>query len=392
MQKKIKKLRDTFYQTALSTAAKVEYLLKKEKLKNRAIWIISETENQAQDNGYYFFKYLREKFPEKEIYYLIGKEAPRVKELEKLQNILYLGEYKSILYILSAKYILSTHGLWMLPSEFGLLRKFTKKMITAKKIWLGHGITAMKNGYAVYNKRRFSLNDFLVAGSEFEKNIFVEEYGYSEKEVLVTGFPRYDDMESDLNDKIILFMPTWRDKQDNLGEEFLKTEFYTKVMSLLRNEELQSFLREKQVKIYLYLHENFQKYNSYFYNAENENIKVIKNKEKNVKELLKMSSCLISDYSSVIFDFAYMNKPVISYQFDYEKYINSREEKPFVDIKTEIPAMVTESEKEIVEFLKDVVRRDFSPLENQQKCLKKYFKYTDDKNCKRLYEEILKLN
>ncbi|MGL6023618.1 MAG: CDP-glycerol glycerophosphotransferase family protein [Cetobacterium sp.] len=391
MKKILTKLIKTYYETYLSTLAKIEYFLTKKKLKEKEIWIISETENQAQDNGYYFFKYLKETFPEKNVYYIIGKTTPKISELEKLGNILYLGEYKTMLFLLGAKYILSTHGLWMLPSELGITKKHTKKIITGKKIRLSHGVTAMKNGSAVYSKKVFSLNDYFVASSEFEKKIFVENYGYLNDEILLTGFPRYDDMNSEVSEKIITIMPTWRDKEDNLGEKFLLTEFYCKIISLLKNEELRMFLRENNIKLCLYLHENFQKYNKYFLEIENNEIEVIKNKEKNVKELLKISSCLISDYSSVIFDFAYMGKPVISYQFDHNSYINSRKDKPFIDIKSEIPALVTENEDEVINFIKLIQKNEFKTLGKNENCIEKYFKYRDDKNCERLYKEILKL-
>lgn len=391
MKRRIEKLKTTFYETILSTLSKIDYFFNKKKIQEKEIWIISETENQAQDNGYYFFKYMRERFPEKNIYYVIGKNAPRIKDLKNLGNILYLGEYKTMLYLLGAKYILSTHGLWMLPSELGITKKITKKMLSGKKIKLGHGITAMKNGSAVYHKKRYLLNDFFVACSDFEKDIFINNYGYNQNEIITSGFPRYDDMENQIKEKIILLMPTWRDKQDNLGEQFLKTEFYLKVKSLLKNITLQEFLRKENIKLYLYLHENFQKYNEYFYEFENEEIYIVKNKEKNVKELLKMSTCLISDYSSIIFDFAYMDKPVISYQFDYEDYINSRDEKPFIDIALEIPALVTRDEEEIVNFIKKLEENKFKPLKSQKDCLKKFFKYTDNKNCERLYNSILEI-
>ena len=106
MKKKVEKLKSTLSQTCISTLAKIEYFYNKKKLKEKEIWIISETENQAQDNGYYFFKYMRERFPEKNIYYVIGKEAPNIKDIKNVGNILYLGEYKTALYILAAKYIL----------------------------------------------------------------------------------------------------------------------------------------------------------------------------------------------------------------------------------------------------------------------------------------------
>ncbi|MGL5056485.1 MAG: CDP-glycerol glycerophosphotransferase family protein [Fusobacteriaceae bacterium] len=391
MKKILKKLIKTYFQTYLSTISKIEYFLTKNKLKGKEIWIISETENQAQDNGYYFFKYLRENFPQKNVYYIIEKTASNIFELEKLGNILYLGEYKTMVYLLGAKYILSTHGLWMLPSELGITKKHTKKIISGKKIRLGHGVTAMKNGSAVYSKKVFSLNDFFVASSEFEKNIFIEEYGYLDKEILLTGFPRYDDMENEAKNKVITFMPTWRDKQDNLGSDFLKTEFYFKVKSLLKNEDFKQFLKKNKIIFYIYLHENFQKYNKYFLEFETDEIKLIQNKEKNVKELLKISSCLISDYSSVIFDFAYIGKPVISYQFDYDSYINSRKEKPFIDIKTEIPSFVTDEEQEVIRLIKEIEKNNFKIIEKNKALIKKYFKYTDSKNCERLYKEILKL-
>lgn len=44
--------------------------------RNKSIWLISERGTDARDNGYHFFRYLREKHPEIECYYVITKDSP----------------------------------------------------------------------------------------------------------------------------------------------------------------------------------------------------------------------------------------------------------------------------------------------------------------------------
>lgn len=381
--KKIEVLPITIYVEIL----KIIYILFLKK--NRDIWLICETENQAQDNGYHFFKYIRENYPEKKVYYLIKKSSVDYPKLKKLGNLLKYMSIKHILYMFQAKIILSTHGLWMIPMELGILKKHTKKMIQAKKIMLQHGITGIKNIEKDYHRSNFEMKDGFIVSSEFEKKIVVNNLGYKEKEVLLTGMPRMDNLLKNPTSKnSILFIPTYRKGIDTDEKKFLNSDFFIQVSKFLKNKNLNESLKNNKMKLNLYLHQNFQQYSNFFKDFENENIKIIKQGEKEFQELLKENKLMITDYSSVAFDFGYLNKPVIFYQFDYKNFLRTREKSGYIDIKTDIFGFRSESEEEVVKKIENYIETDFIVERIYKQKLNKYFKFRDQKNCDRLYKKI----
>lgn len=354
----------------------------------RDIWLICETEFQAQENGYYLFKYIRENHPNKQVYYVISKKSPSLNNINYLGNVLYLNSFKQVFFMFHASKIISTHGLWMNPDEMGIFRKLTKKMLKSKGVMLNHGIGLMKNGKKYYHKNIFALNDLFIAISDLHKSIFVNEYGYKNDEVVIAGYPRFDDLIDTSTKKSIVFMPTWRDGQDNLGEKFKETKFFKESASLLSSPRLDEFLKKNKILFNVYLHQNFQKYNEIFKEFETENIKIIKQGEKTVQDLLKENKCLITDYSSVLFDFIYMKKPFISYQFDRDEFLNSRKDSAFIDITKDIPGDIVDNLEELIDVLEDLNTVEFKIKPKHLKESEKFFKYRDQNNRKRVYEAI----
>ena len=67
----------------------------------------------------------------------------------------------------------------------------------------------------------------------------------------------------------------------------------------------------------------------------------------NLNELMKISDILISDYSSIMFDYSILKRPIFSYAYDYEEYKSKRG--MYIDIKTELPNGICENEDELLE-------------------------------------------
>lgn len=395
-ENRLKKLYGIVSNTIIAETARIYHLITKYFI-NKDIWIIGETENQAQDNGFYLFSWIRRNHPEMEVYYIISKSSPELDKIKNIGNILILNSFKQSLYLYQASKIISTHGLWMIPNELGFFRKITKKTLNAKGVMLNHGVTAIKNGFNHYNKKTFPLNNLMISVSLQEKKIFTEIYGYEKNEVAITGYPRHDDLIDTSNQKkyeskTITIMPTFRDNQDNIGENFKNTKLFIALKSLLSNKDLLNYLTNENINISLYLHQNIQKYSSMLKEYESNNITIHTSDNTSVKELLKKSNLLISDYSSVMFDFLYMSKPFVSYQFDRKDFILSRKEKGFIDISKDLPGYIIERESELIETICFIHENNYKLQEKHQKSISIFFKYTDKNNSKRVFESIKKLD
>lgn len=380
--------------TFIAESARLCYILSKPFF-NKNIWIISETENQAQDNGYDFFCWIEKNTSDIDVFYVIDKRSPDINKFKHHSNWLAVDSFKQIFYLYHASKIISTHGLWMIPDEFGILKKLTRKTLKAKKVMLQHGVNFIRNSRKYYHKSFFPLNDLWIASSQQEKEIFINEYGYLNKDVIVTGLPRFDSLTDMSNQSkwpnMILFMPTFRDHEQGLHEGFKETELYQRIQALVYEKRLKQLLEEKNCHLAIYLHQNIQVYTKYLDQFANSRIHIIHQGELSIKDLLRMSKLLVTDYSSVFFDFVYMNKPFISYQFDYLQFINSREDKPLHNIRTELPGYVVTTHDELIDRILSLEKSQFPMNEEHRLSAAKHFTYKDKGNCRRVYQAICKL-
>src|SRR5699024_6844373 len=109
----------------------------------------------------------------------------------------------------------------------------------------------------------------------------------------------------------LLIIPTWREW---LVEEskFLESEYFERYRDLVLNETLHEYARRYNFEILFCLHPNMQKYTPFFQDAP---VKIISQGEIDVQDLLKESSMMRTDYSSVAFDYSFLNKSIIYNQF-----------------------------------------------------------------------------
>ncbi|MPW31300.1 hypothetical protein F9L16_20200 [Agarivorans sp. B2Z047] len=377
--------------TFVAEVTRIAYYLTKPFFKKR-VWLLCETQTQAQENGYELFLWLKQHAKDIDARYVIDRHSPSISQFDNDKEWLALGSFRQLFYMYHAEAIISTHGLWMLPNELGLLKKLTLKTLKAKRVMLNHGIGFFKNGKDFYHKSIFTLNDLFLSASAKEKSIFVEEYGYKDSEVSITGYPRFDSLVDTSNESkwsnLVLYMPTFRDKEQKLGDKFKETDLFKHTRDMLCSLEINKSLQENDAHIAIYLHQNIQHYSKYFDEYTSERVHIIRQGEFSVTQLLKMAKLLVTDYSSVVCDFVYMDKPFISYQFDYDKFVGARKHKAFIDIRTELPGYVVTQLAQLEETIALVFAESFTlPNEHKEK-IKDYFTFQDRENCRRVYQAI----
>ena len=126
-----------------------------------------------------------------------------------------------------------------------------------------------------------------------------------------------------------------------------------------------------------------QRYIKYF-DTENDNIVIADKDNYDVQELLMDSKLLITDYSSIFFDFAYMKKPLIHYCFDELMHY-----KPgYFDFRKEGFGKVASSEDEVVRLIKKYIDNNFKLDNMYENRIDKVFNIRDNKNCERVFNEI----
>jgi len=356
--------------------------------KYKNLWLIGERPDEARDNGYWLYKYIVENHPETNVRFVLAKNSVDYAKMPRKDLIIEPGTARHYIYYILCKYSISTHMHGACPGKSFVI-PFLPFVRHKKTIFLQHGIT----------KDRINLRgglDTIIAASDQEKKLLISANPKYKNKVHTLGFCRYDNLEDTSNQekqKIILVMPTFRRwlrdiaRLRNSNGTFQKTQYFKAWNKLLNNSDLAKTLEEKNVRLIFFPHKEMQNL-AHNFKTNNKNILVGQPGEYDIQELLKKSSILITDYSSVLFDFVYMDKPVIFYQFDQDDffsghYKSSGKPYPFGDIYR--------CEKEIVEEISQTTERNFSIKKKYLEDAHRFYKFHDRDNSRRIFNYIRKL-
>lgn len=238
---------------------------------------------------------------------------------------------------------------------------------------------------------------YFLSPSKFASDRFISIWNMKEVEkencVLELGYPRndflYNYTENDIKDikekigianiekKIILYAPTYRDNQHASGVGYTyKTEVdFDKLKQKLGQDYIILFRAH-----WLVANEfDFDKYKGFIFDVSNYD---------DINDLYVLADMLITDYSSVFFDYANLRKPILFYMYDLEAYRDDIRGF-YLDLK-ELPGPILKTEDEII----DNIKKFSSGVEfynNTYKEFNQKFNYLDDGNAaKRVLETIIK--
>ena len=357
-------------------------------------WLISERVDSAEDNGWIFYQWIKRNHPEQSVYFALGKKAIIIKEesLGKDENLVEWGSIKHFVMYLSSKMLIKT--MFASPRPSRRICFYFEKYTSHKPqiIYLRHGISKDGIGYHCYQIQKARL---FICGAKPEYDYINENGGYPEGYVQYTGFARFDDLiEHQRDERFVLIMPTWRryiDLYSKTAQEneqrFLESSYYQHLHSLVQNKDLIDFIENAGYKVKFYMHVQFRHYLHLFKDAD-PRIEVLDDTV-TVHDLLMSTSLLITDYSSVFFDVAYMKKPMVFYQFDYEEFRNRHFSEGYFSYERDGMGPVVETQDGVIEALKEFY--DGEKFVNSEFYLKRcdnFFPTHDNHNCERIYNAI----
>ena len=179
-------------------------------------------------------------------------------------------------------------------------------------------ITYINLGHGVKYFKHFLYKDFS-SHTKFNKLLLLpsnriismaKKYGWSDNNIIKICLPKWDKYNFNINDKIkftysIFVMFTWRMMKNN---KYNISSFYLKnILEFINNDNLNIELKKKNIILYFCLHHMFAKYKDKI--KMNQNIQYVN--ETQIFNVLNKINLLITDFSSVIFDIIYQNKPYI---------------------------------------------------------------------------------
>ena len=369
------------------------------KKKNKyEIWILNDRHDQANDNGEFFFRYLINKKPEGiKIFFAIEKNCSDYNRMKNLGNILDINSQKYLkLFGIADKIISSISNSWV-NNPFNSDYIYIRDLLNFQNIFLQHGI--IKDDLSNYLNKFNKKYDFFVTSSKKEfKSILGFNYGYNQQNVILSGLPRYDNLEK-LKNKIIkkkkiIIIPTWRNNikgtYDLLtyksihSNNFINTTFYHFYNDLINDQKLLLYMNKYNYKGIFCLHPCFSAQWIDFIPNDYFSVK----SRCNYQKFLLEGSLLITDYSSIFFDFGYLRKPIIYSHFDYIDYRNNHYKKGYFDYRFDGFGPVCQDINCTVNEIVYEIENNCSIRKKYLKRIEKFFAFSDEKNCERVFNEI----
>ncbi len=390
MQKKIKRAFDYIVQLALMAFFKLICpFVRLVDPSYRNLWLIGERGNDAGDNGFWMYKYLKENNPEINTAYVISKNSVDYNKVAVLGGVVHYRSFKHYLSYYCADRLIGTH-IYPASPDLILFYRLGSVGIKArgKQVFLQHGITQSIMEWMHYPILKL---DLFISGSIKEYEYIRDNFNHPEGVVRYTGFCRFDALIAPCEKKRqIVFMPTWRGSRYASGESFKESLYYKTFQSFLNSERLDKMLKENNFTLIFYPHIEMQKNIKYF-SSFSENIIMGTKSEYDVQQLLKESSLVITDYSSIHFDVGYLAKPLLYYQPDEEIYYQIHYHRGFFDFDTMGFGAVCRSEKELLDNIQSFFDNDFKISDEIKKRVDNFFPVRDNKNCERVFEAIDRL-
>ncbi len=350
-------------------------------------WLICEMRDYAQDNGFIFFEYLVKNHSEIKPIYLLNKNHYKFNELSKLGKVIPFGSFRHFLMAIGCHVKISSQIFGYAP-WIQMATYFRRNKTRDIHVFLQHGI--IKNTHENLFGNVCRSLDIFVCGAKPEYDFIKSCFHYDNDAPKYTGLARYDKLNNKCCDNQLLFMPTWRSElKDVSDEEFTKSDFYINWSGILTNKKLNIFCKQHGLRIVFYLHHEFQRFSNLF--ESNDIVSVIKLGEKTVQQLLIESKLLVTDFSSVYFDFAYMKKPMVYFQFDESTFYDCHYQKGYFDYRRDGFGPVCLGINDVINNIIEIVDNDFAISKDYMNRINLNFLYNDDKNCERIYKEIVEV-
>lgn len=347
--------------------------------------LFSENRN-ATDNAYELFKYASKK--NNGCLFIASKEIKKQsKKQPEFKKIVRYNSAKHIFSIIFSKYYITSYGLnyECFPSKS--LKDIHYHLIPSKWIFVPHGMAVGDKNPILINKYSWGLPYKTFCCNSLEMNFYENKCKYNN--VVHMGYPRMDkwfNAKLDAN-KIIIFF-TWRMHWWKLKlskAEFLRTDYFKYASSVVKM--IRKNFPHKKI-LYVFHHEveksNFAE--AIKSGLGNENIEYISFSSveggRKFNEEFSKAKYLITDYSSVAYDFAYKNGAVPIYYID--KYFIAGHYPILNEFYNTSLGIICHG----LEELQTALNLDKLPAENEERRVK-FFDYIDNNNCMRLYDCII---
>ena len=361
------------------------------RIKNKKVFCIMTHDSSKDSNVGIMVEYLKQQKKGFTFHYLKKSERNRVRDRKAIGS--------SLEFFLIKPYHLATSEIVLMDNIF-LPMAYLHFSHKVHIIQLWHGTGTIKKFGQDVNKGRLkklekkanSRMTHLIVNSDYTKRLYAQVFGIGEEKVFAYGLPRtdlfFDENKSKkrIQDfyqqypmlqgkKLILYVPTFRDNECQNPRIVFDTSLWCEQMT----EEYVLLLR-----VHPFVSEAFEK-------SQLQKSVILKNNKifsmssyPDISTLLLVADCVITDYSSVIFEYCILKRPMIFFAYDLEQF--SDQGRGFYENYEEyVPGPVVKNSDEIISLLK---KEQFDKTKIEA-FVKHNYKYFDGKSAERIYLNII---
>jgi CDP-glycerol glycerophosphotransferase (TagB/SpsB family) len=361
------------------------------------IWLFFDKIYKGGDSSEYMYKYAQAQKDGIKKYYLLDKSAADYKRMVKEgYKPLVRNSLKHKLVFLNANMVIASNSTVFAFNDYTAERSnLIRGDVHFDVACVQHGMSVQKIALAQQRLRDNTKLYFCASKYEIE-NLSKPVYDYQGYNALhLTGVPRYDGLQ-DRAEKVLLISPTWRmqaamavTKNEGVARDynpnFKETNYYKVYNSLINDPRLLENVQKYGYRIKYVLHPIVSPQCDDF--DKNEYVDIIPAiGDMSYEKVFCESALMVTDFSGVQFDFAYMRKPVV---YLHHHDIPQHYEEGTYHYDTMSFGEICHTNDELIDVLIEYMKNDCKMPEMYRKRADDFFEYSDHNNCERIYKVML---
>lgn len=344
-----------------------------------------------EDNASVFHKYLVNNHAGQVTAYWMYDPSTDYAKNGQIPNAVPLGSFRNYLLFFRADYTFHGHSLLydIVPSADKFLNLNRQTVITH----VSHGIEGFKK--ILIQKEDVPLlkrTDYFNCASRYEYELKRDKWKIPEEKLIITGFPRFDRYlpnQPPKEMKRILMMMTWREWLFDLSrEEFLESNYFRSTIGLLEHEGIRNLLKSNGIHLQIALHPFMKRFEEHFFPLADQDygIEFLDFNHASIERSIEENDMLLTDITSVSWDFLYLNKPIIFFMFDQQEYTEKRGS--YLDLDKDLYGYKSSTVEDVYNTLSYMLENNITHNEWYGKA-DDYIDYFDQDNCKRLAQRVM---
>lgn len=373
------------------------YFIMKPIMKRRPIWMYLDKIYKGGDSSEYLYRYASAQNNNIKHYYLVDKHATDYARLKKDgYKPLVRGSIKHRLVFLLADMMVISNSTVFAFNNFGMVNSsYVRDLVDFHVCCVQHGMSVQKIAVA-QNRLRDNTRLYFCASKYEIENLSRPIYNYVGYDALkLTGVPRYDGLVND-DKKQIMISPTWRmqaavpvrtseGEQRDYNPMFKESTYYKVFNSLINDPRLIEAAKKYGYRIKYVLHPIVSAQVDDF--DKNDYVDVIPAVgDMSYERMFCESSLMVTDFSGIQFDFAYMRKPLV---YLHHKDIPQHYEEGTFFYDTMAFGEIAHDNDELIDLLCEYMASGCKMKEEYVRRADDFFYYNDRENCKRIYDVMM---